>query len=98
GRESLEDDPCSGHPITVITQHNIDSVKDLLNDDPHISIDLIAGILDISHSSVVTILKQYLSFKKISSQWVPHELTQEQRQRRVDVCTENLQKFESGSW
>lgn len=67
-----------------------------MNDDPHISIDLIAGILDISHGSVDTILKQHLGLKKISSRWVPHELTQEQRLRCVNVCTENLQKFETG--
>ena len=96
GRESLEDDPRSGRTITVVTQQNIDSVKVLVNDDPYISIDLIAGILDISHGSVDTILKQHLGLKKISSRWVPHELTQEQRLRRVNVCTENLQKFETG--
>jgi len=33
GRESLDDDPRSGRPIAVITQQNIDGVKDLVNDD-----------------------------------------------------------------
>jgi len=67
GREPLEDDPRSGHPITVITQQNIDAVKDLVNDDPHISMDFIATILDISHDSKNIILKQYLGLRKISS-------------------------------
>ncbi|CAF4576686.1 unnamed protein product, partial [Didymodactylos carnosus] len=80
-RESLEDDPRSGRPITAVTQENIDAVKDLVNDDPHISIDYIADILDISCGSVDTILKQHLRLRKVSSKWVPHELTQEQRQR-----------------
>lgn len=97
-RESLEDDPRSGRPITAITQKNIDAIKDLVDEDPHISIDYMAAILDISHGSVDTILKQHLGLRKISSRWVPHSLTQEQRQRRVDICIENLQKFESGSW
>ena len=97
-RESLEDNPRSGRPITVITQQNIDAVNDLVNDDPHISIDYIATILDISHGSVHTILKEHLGLTKITSRWVPHNLTEEQRQRRVDICIENLQKFESGAW
>ena len=91
GRESLEDDLRQGHPIAVITQQNIDDVGDLVNDDLHISIDYIAYILDISHGSVSTTLKRYLKLKKLSSRWVPHELTLAQRQRRI----ENLQKIES---
>ena len=91
GRESLEDNPRSGRPITAVTQNNIDAVKDLVDEDPHISNDNIATIVD-------TILEQYLHLRKISSRWVPYELTQEQRQRRVNICTENLTKFESGAW
>ncbi|CAF2997199.1 unnamed protein product [Rotaria sp. Silwood2] len=98
GRESLEDDPRSGRPIAIITQQNIDAVKDLVQDDPHISIDYIADILDISHGSVYTILKEHLKLKKISSRWVPHKLTPAQQQRRVEICIENLHKFESGAW
>ncbi|CAF4967055.1 unnamed protein product [Rotaria sp. Silwood1] len=47
-RESLEDNPRSGCPITTNTQQNIDAVKDLVNDDLHISIDYIATISDMS--------------------------------------------------
>jgi hypothetical protein len=64
GRQSLDDDPRSGRPLSVITQQNIEAVRDLVNDDPHISIDYIADILDISHGSVGTILKQHLELKR----------------------------------
>ena len=33
--------------------------------------------------------------KKITSPWVPHQLTDEQKQQR---CRENLTKFQDGSW
>ncbi len=66
-RESLEDDPRHGRPIIVVTQQNIDAVKDLVNDDPHISMDFIANSLDISHDSKNIILKQHLGLRKISS-------------------------------
>ncbi|CAF4050273.1 unnamed protein product, partial [Rotaria sp. Silwood1] len=98
GRESLDDDPRNGRPLSVITQQNIEAVKDLVNDDPHISIDYIADMLDISHGNVDTILKQHLELKKVSSKWIPHKLTSAQQQRRVDICIENLQKIESGAW
>ncbi len=66
-RESLKDDPRHGRPITVVTQQNIIAVKDLVNDDPHISMDFIATSLDISHDSKNIILKQDLGLRKISS-------------------------------
>ncbi|CAF0989915.1 unnamed protein product [Rotaria sordida] len=46
GRESLEDNPRNGRPITVITKQNIDAVQDLVNDDPHISIGYVTTISD----------------------------------------------------
>jgi hypothetical protein len=45
GRESFEDDPRSDRPITAVTQDNIDAIKDLVDDDPHISIDYVTIIL-----------------------------------------------------
>jgi len=98
GRESFEDNPRSGRPVTAISQENIRAVEELINDDPHISIDYIAAMVDISHGSVDTILKHHLHLRKISSRWVPHTLTQAERQQRIDICKENLRKFENGTW
>ena len=89
-RESLENDARQGRPVAFVTQQNIDAVADLFNDDPHISIDYIAYILDISHGSVSTILKHHLKLTKLSSRWVSHELTLAQWQRRVEICVENV--------
>ncbi|CAF4038033.1 unnamed protein product [Rotaria sordida] len=36
--------------------------------------------------------------KKITSRWVSHQLTDEQRQERVKLCRENLTKFRNDSW
>ena len=33
--------------------------------------------------------------KRVTSRWVPHQLTHEQR---VKLCRENLAKFQNGSW
>ncbi|CAF1316894.1 unnamed protein product [Rotaria sordida] len=46
-QESLKHNPQSGRSITVITQQNIDAVKVLVNDDPHINIDSIATTSDM---------------------------------------------------
>ena len=98
GRELVEDDPRNGRPITDITQENIDAVKDLVSDDLYTSIDMLAVMLDVSHGSVSTILKQHLLLRKVSARWVPPELTAGQRQRLMDICAEYLKRFESGAW
>ena len=36
--------------------------------------------------------------KKVTSRWVPHQPTDEQKQQRVKFCRENLTKFQDGSW
>ncbi|CAF3864449.1 unnamed protein product [Rotaria sp. Silwood1] len=36
--------------------------------------------------------------RKVTSRWVPHQLTDEQKQPRVQLCRENLTKFQDGSW
>ncbi|CAF1524417.1 unnamed protein product [Adineta ricciae] len=51
GRESFYDDHRVGRPITTVTQRNIDAVQDLVLDDPHISIEYIVDILQISHGN-----------------------------------------------
>ena len=74
GRDSLENDSRNGRAnITAVTEQNIASAKDLMN------IDLIVKVLDISHGSVNTTLKQHFHLKKVSSRWVPHELTGKQQ-------------------
>lgn len=98
GRDSVEDDPRGGRPVTVVITKNIRAVEQLVNEDPHIGIEYIASMLGVSYGSVHTILKHHLHLRKISSRWVPHCLTQAQRQQRVDICTENLRKLEEGTW
>jgi len=39
-----------------------------------------------------------LKLKKITSRWVPHELTQKNRNDRMRICQENLEKFKSTAW
>jgi len=54
-RESLEDNPRSGPPLSAINQQNIDGAKDLVNDDSNILIDYVAAILDIVITSLIVV-------------------------------------------
>ena len=51
----------------------------------------------LSRGTIQTIISKYLEVKKITSRWVPHDLTPEQKQQRVNVCKENLKRVREGS-
>jgi len=36
--------------------------------------------------------------RKVIARWVPHELTDEDRMKRVEDCCENLKLFRGGKW
>ena len=40
----------------------------------------------------------HLKLRKVTSRWVPHQLTAEQKKERVKLCRENLAKFRAASW
>ena len=90
GRESIEDDEKSGRPISVITPHTIDMVRNITVDDPHSTVAEIAHHLDISTGSVDDILLNHLGYRKVSSRWTPHTLTKEQKSTRVSCAKELL--------
>ena len=54
----------------------------------------IADTLRISEGSIFTILFEHLSMRKLCSKWVPHLLTVDQNQQRVDDSTHCLELFQ----
>ncbi|CAF3648489.1 unnamed protein product [Rotaria socialis] len=83
GREDVNDDPRSGRPVSVLTDENIELVRQVINNDPHSTYDDIIAETSLS---------------RITSRWIPHQLNDEQKQERVRLCRENLAKFRDGSW
>ena len=45
--------------------------------------------------SVHTILRNHLKMRKVSARWVPHRLTSDQAERRLEVTTHLLSRFDS---
>lgn len=97
GRESLQDEYREGRPRSVVLPHNIDAVKNLINQDRHVTYQEIQSSLGISPTSVHSILHEHLVVKKVCSRWIPHNLTMAQKAARVNWCKEMLKKFHSGT-
>ncbi|XP_043285125.1 histone-lysine N-methyltransferase SETMAR-like [Venturia canescens] len=85
GRESLEDDPREGRPSTSTTDDNVERVRTLVASNPRVSVETLSRKLNISVGSVYHILHDVLGKKKICAKFVPHSLTLDQKQWRLDA-------------
>jgi [histone H3]-lysine36 N-dimethyltransferase SETMAR len=98
GREDVNDYPRSGRPVSELTDENIELVRQVIINDPHSTYDEIIAETSLSHGTIERIIHDCLKMKKVTSRWVPHQLTDKQKQQRVKLCRENLAKFQDGSW
>ena len=94
GRESLEDDPRSGCPLSAFSEDDVTAVKRLLDEDARYTVDEISESLSINSSPVFMILKQRLGLCKICACWVPNRLSQAEKDRRVKIASELLQIYD----
>ena len=98
GREDVEDEERPGRPITETTSENIEQVRSLINDNPHITIQEMEVQTGLSHGTIHRIISDHLNLKKLTARYIPKQLTDSQKAERVRICKENLEKFESGAW
>jgi histone-lysine N-methyltransferase SETMAR len=98
GRTSIEDLPRTGRPVTEATDLNIEVIRALNDENPHISIRYMVFETGLSYDTINRIIHDGLKLKKLCARWIPHELTERNKQQRMQLCQENLAKLESGQW
>src|SRR5688572_17154745 len=96
GQSSIEDAPRSGRPREAITPSNVNIVENLIYSDPHITIEGIQQVVPISAGSIETILHNEISVRKVCAKWVPHVLTEENKQKRVEISKRLLGYLDNG--
>jgi histone-lysine N-methyltransferase SETMAR len=96
GRHTFEDEHRSGRPVEATTPENIDRVRQLIKDHRNITKRELEEALGVGSGTVETILHDHLGVRKIASRWIPHLLSNEQKQLRVDWCRFMLNKFDHG--
>jgi len=92
GRANIVDRPCSGWPVSVTDDKHQKQVDELIKHDCRITKKQIAGRLGMSKERVGYIIG-LLVYTKFCSQWVPHMLTPEKKQKRVEICEELLKRY-----
>ena len=94
GRESIENDPRVGRLVSVLTEKNVATVKTLFEEDARCTVQEIEELNGIHSSSVLKILLERLGLRKICVRWVPHLLTDEQKQSRVRLALQVIEKYD----
>ena len=84
GRTDKNNAECSGRPNSAVVLENTKKLNKFILVDCKLKLREIAEELKISEGSVFTILHEYLSMRNLCSKWVPHFLTVDQKQQRVD--------------
>ena len=81
-----------GRPVSILTEKNIVTVKTLIEEDARYTVQEIEELSGIHLSSVLKILHERLGLQKICERWVPHLLTDEQKQSRVRLASQVREK------
>ena len=95
GRESIENDPWVGRPVSVLTEKNVATVKMLIEEHTRYTMQEIEELSGIHSSSVLKILREQLGLCKICARWVPHLLTDEQKQSLVRLASQVIEKYDN---
>lgn len=92
GEMSIRDEPRSGRPVTVTTVRNHDRVDAIIRENRRIKQWEIASMLGISKERVQEMIRD-LKYRKICARWVPRQLTEEMKKKRVDMARELLNRI-----
>ncbi len=101
GSVSTEDNPQSGHPSTAIDNSSIAIIATVLDKDRQVLVREVVAETGIQQTAVHCILTEQLFKKKVAAWWVPHTLTDIQKEmsqnctRMFKVVQKRRKAFES---
>jgi histone-lysine N-methyltransferase SETMAR len=93
GRQSVEDLPRSGRPLSATRAENVAQVEQLVMKDRRATVEEIAETVGMSVGTVHRILHEHLCLVKVSARWIPKLLSAQQKLDRVNICKELLQNY-----
>ena len=92
GRTSIEDDPKSGRPSSSTGDDHIEKVPSVIRENRRLTVREVSEEVGICKSSCHTILTEKLKMHRVAAKFLPRLLTEEQKQNRVTVSQELLNR------
>jgi len=93
GRTSVTDAERSGLPAIAATTRNEERTLELIGENRRITVEEVAGRLNESVGSAYSLIHDSLKFSNVVSRWVPKDLTEERKRKRLDVCSQHLARY-----
>ena len=90
-RDSFDRAEGSGRPSTSTSDENVERVRLIIENDCRLRCTAIANVTGIPARSVNRILSKNLGKRCLNSRWVPHCLSDDNMESRVDCC-QNLKE------
>ena len=90
---SIENDPKSGRPRTSTDDQSVERVLQILEEDHRMTCEEIAHSAGISRASAYCILTERLHKRQIAARWLSHDLSEEQKSRRLETAQQLLHRF-----
>jgi len=87
-RTSVDDDECSGWPLTSTTPENIAKVREAILADRRQTIHNVCEIVGLSYGTIQRILTDNMNTRPISARFVPRLLSNEQKAPCISVSRE----------
>ena len=95
GRESVKDDAPPGHPRTAVTDENSEKVWYVIRKDRRLGVWAVAEEVNLDRKSVRQILTEELNVRKVCAKMVPKLLSDDQKERRKELCLDLLQHIDN---
>jgi hypothetical protein len=81
----VADEHRSGRPCTAVSDANVAHIDALIGENRRISGDTVVTMLNISIGSAHGIIYETLKYYYLCSKWVPRQLTDEQKLKRMQT-------------
>jgi hypothetical protein len=91
--DSVKDALYARRPKTATLQKKVEKVKDLIATDAKCTTRYLDKCVGISVGVAHTILRLDLKMRMLSTRWIPHLLTKEQKLARVRISKHLLKHF-----
>ena len=90
GRESLQDGRAgsSGRKRWSTTDETVEEARQIVHEDPQITLGDLSDALEISKGSAHTILHRHLSLRSLCARWVPYSLNDSRKASRLEKAKE----------
>jgi transposase len=87
GNSEIADKLRAGRPPSATIQANRTGIDEIIRNDRRVTVLDIIQTIGIGIHAVQSIIAE-LGYRKVCARWVPRQLTNELKQTRLDVCTQ----------